>query len=148
MECFALYCDHLNYKTRCVHQLSPTLPSLGFMLLMVSLREENAPSSVARFYCSFSCCNITTLQIKSMALMEPDSPVLSISELLAWNSRGKGQQSLCHVEMQSYVPKQHTLCVHKHNQSLPGDSLKLQFQETIFVFVPHSGLQHKRSEHR
>lgn len=83
-----------------------------------------------------------------MALIEPDSPVLPVSELAAWSGRGKPQQSLCQVNMQSYVPKQDMLCVHKHKQSLPGDFLKLQIQETIFVFVPHSGLQHKHPERR
>lgn len=40
--------------------LNSTLASLHFMLLMISLRGENASSSIGYFYCFFSYC-ITTL---------------------------------------------------------------------------------------
>lgn len=89
--------------------------------------------------------------IKNIVLIEPDSPILPASELMGqepWNGRGKSQQSLCQVNTQSYAPKLYALCVHEHNRSPPEDSLKSQFQETIFVFAPHSGHQHKHSERR
>lgn len=58
------------------------------------------------------------------------------------SAKGKVQMSVLQTKMQSNVLKQYPLCVCKYDRCLPGDSLKLQLQETVFFFVSHS--EHQR----